>query len=144
MNETGIDLLLEREAVIRVLSRYARGIDRKDAALYRSCLADPIDVHAGQYGGEGLRADAWLKEAFEIAETYTTTQHLITNHEVEFPDGPKGSEARCRAYLQAQHWTAEASMLLGGHYDHRLRKEDGAWRIYRIGLEIDWMQESSP
>ena len=92
MNETGIDLLLEREAVIRVLSRYARGIDRKDAALYRSCLADPIDVHAGQYGGEGLRADAWLKEAFEIAETYTTTQHLITNHEVEFPDGPKGSE----------------------------------------------------
>ena len=143
MNETTIDLLLEKEAVIRVLSRYARGIDRKDAELYRSCLSDPIDVHAGQYGGDGLSAEAWIAEAFEIAEAYTTTQHIITNHEVDFPDGPHGDEARCRAYLQAQHWTAEESRLLGGRYNHRLRKEDGAWRIYRIGLEIDWMQDSS-
>ncbi len=144
MNEASVDFLLEKDAVIRVLSRYARGIDRKDAELYRSCLADPIDVDAGQYGGQGMSAEAWLSEAFGIAESYTTTQHIITNHEVDFPNGPDGDEARCQAYLQAQHWKAEESTLLGGRYEHRLRKENGSWRIYKIALEIDWMQETRP
>ena len=142
MSETSIEHLLEREAVIQVLSRYARGIDRREAELYRSCLADPIDVEAGQYGGKGMRADAWVAQAFEIANGYTTTQHIITNHEVEFPDGPDGNEARCLAYLQAQHWREDESQLLGGRYDHRLRREDGQWRIYQITLSVDWIQQS--
>lgn len=142
MSETSADFLLEREAVIRVLSQYARGIDRRDAELYRACLADPIDVDAGQYGGKGLSAEAWVAQAFEIAEAHTTTQHIITNHEVDFPDGPHGDEARCLAYLQAQHWRAEESTLLGGQYDHRLRREDGNWRIYRISLKVEWIQET--
>ena len=104
MNNESVSFLVEKDAVVRVLSQYAQGIDRKDAELYRSCLTDPIDVDAGDFGGTGMRADDWLAEAFEIADGYTSTQHIITNHEVEFPDGPGGNEARCRAYLQAQHW----------------------------------------
>ncbi len=145
MNVTNesVAFLVEKDAVVRVLSQYAKGIDRKDADLYRSCLSDPIDIDAGEFGGVGMKADDWLAEAFEIADGYTSTQHIITNHEVEFPDGPGGNEAHCRAYLQAQHWRAEESMLLGGRYNLKLRKEAGAWRIYKVGLEIDWIHKES-
>ena len=141
VNNESVALLIEKEAVVRVLSQYARGIDRKDAELYRSCLANPIDVDVGEFGGVGMKADDWVAEAFGIADGYTSTQHIITNHEVEFPNGPDGDEARCRAYLQAQHWRAEESMLLGGRYDHKLRKEAGTWRIYKVGLKVDWVHK---
>ena len=119
-----------REYVARVLVQYIPEMDQAGAYVVMQ------KAHKAGMAVVGV----WV---FEIAEAYTTTQHIITNHEVDFPDGPHGDEARCRAYLQAQHWTAEESRLLGGRYDHRLRKENGAWRIYRISLEIDWMQDSS-
>lgn len=134
--------LVERQAVVDVLSRYARGIDRRDAELYRSCLADRIDVKMARMGGPGMSADDWVTEAFAAAGRYASTQHLITNHDVHFPDGPGGDRATCTAYLQAQHWNQDESMLLGGRYDHDLRRKNGAWRLERLGLKIDWVEQT--
>ncbi|MFP6639958.1 MAG: nuclear transport factor 2 family protein [Myxococcota bacterium] len=139
-NDESTALIVERQAVIDVLSRYARGIDRRDADLYRSCLTDRIDVKMAQMGGPDMAADDWVTEAFTASARYTSTQHLITNHDVQFPDGAGGDRALCVAYLQAQHWTEEESMLLGGRYDHELRRENGAWRLHRLGLHIDWVE----
>lgn len=139
-NDESIARVVERQAVIDVLSRYARGIDRRDLELYRSCLTDRIDVEMARMGGPDMAADDWVAEAFEVVARYTSTQHLITNHDVHFPDGPGGDRALCTAYLQAQHWREEKSRLLGGRYDHGLRREAGAWRIHRLGLHVDWLE----
>lgn len=134
--------LMEQQAVIDVMSRYARGIDRRDAELYLSCLADPIDIEIDRRGGPGMKASDWLAEAFEAVAPYTSTQHLITNHDVHFPDGPNGDRAVCNAYLQAQHWRAEKSMLLGGRYENGLSRHDNNWQINRLRLRIDWIEKS--
>ncbi|MAI80722.1 MAG: hypothetical protein CL917_17410 [Deltaproteobacteria bacterium] len=144
MNEEAtLTLLLEQHAVIDVLSRYARGIDRRDKKLYRACLCDQIDIDIEGMEERSRSADEWITEAFSISDNYASTQHLITNHEVHFKDGPNGNIARCTAHLQAQQWNPQKSTLLGGRYDYGLRKEGGEWRIDRIGLKVDWVEESS-
>ena len=123
-------------AITDVLSRYARGIDRKDPVLYRSCFSNEVDVDMGRGLQSGLSADDWVGQALAVVGRYEATQHLISNHMISF----ESEDARCRAEVQAQHWNPSGAWKIGGHYDNRLIKTEFGWRIQRLTLKIRWSE----
>ena len=51
-----LDRMLARDAIRDVLARYARGIDRADAALLKSCyFDDAIEEHGSSFTRPGAR-----------------------------------------------------------------------------------------
>lgn len=137
MNHAQLQALIDRNDIIDTLSRYAAGIDQRDAALYRSCFTDELEVDVG--GSPGRRtADEWVSQAMNAVSPFQTTQHIITNHTVTI----EGDEATCIAYLQAQHWNPENALLVGGYYTDKLVRTADGWRISSLKLTITWTQTS--
>jgi ketosteroid isomerase-like protein len=127
---------LEAEYEIRqVMARYARGIDRKDRDLVRSCYhPDATDEHLTYSGSaEGYIATLWSNDRFRAThhhlgaplieirddvaevETYCTSTHIVRRDE----DGP------------------ERVWILWVRYEDRFEKRLGAWRIAERVVRFD-------
>jgi len=93
---------LEDRAEIRAcMTRYARGIDRRDRKLLRSAYHDgAVDDHVGFIG----QVDDFIDWAFAYHSTQTRYQHYLLK--------------------PANHKT-----ISGGRYVDRLERRDGPWAI---------------
>ena len=136
MQASDLQGIQDRLAIVDTMNRYASGVDGRDATLYRSCFEDPLEIDMGGGGAQSWSADAWVEQALKLVSSFAVTQHIITNHVIEVD----GDEARCRAYLQAQHWNPDHSWLVGGYYSNRLRRGSDGWRISHLALTITWQQ----
>jgi hypothetical protein len=134
MDESQLQALIDRNAIIDTMNRYATGIDQRDAAIYRSCFTDQLELHMGDAEPRNCNADEWVSQAFAAVGTFQSTQHIITNHVVTL----EGEEADCVAYLQAQHYNPDNALLVGGYYTNRLVREAEGWRISSLKLTITW------
>ncbi len=138
MTDSALQQLVDRQEIVDVMSRYARGIDRRDAQLYRSCFTDVIDVEMPGAQRPATSADSWVEHALGVVTAFESTQHIITNHVIEIDH----DEARCTAYVQAQHWRPESAWLVGGQYRNELVRIDGEWRIRHLELVFAWTERT--
>ena len=136
MDESQLQALIDRNAIIDTMSRYATGLDQRDAATYRSCFTDELEVHIGDAEPRRCSADEWASQAFAAVGMFQSTQHIITNHVVSL----EGEKAECVAYLQAQHFNPDKALMVGGYYTNRLVREARGWRISSLKLTITWTQ----
>jgi ketosteroid isomerase-like protein len=136
MDSNALQGLMDRNAIIDTLTRYATGIDSRDAEIYRSCFTEDLEVDVGGGAPGACGADAWVDQAFRAVGAFQSTQHIITNHVVTID----GDAATCVAYLQAQHFNPESSLLVGGYYTDRLVRVEEGWRIAKLKLTITWTQ----
>ncbi|GIX29798.1 MAG: hypothetical protein KatS3mg124_0270 [Porticoccaceae bacterium] len=84
--------LLDRQAIWQVLQRLARGLDRLDVELVRSCyFDDAVDDH-GHYVGD---PDGFIAWANETARQFRWTHHALTTHNCELA----GDDAYCETYF---------------------------------------------
>jgi len=77
-----VQALLDRQAVVDTVVRYAWALDAKDWALARSCFADAVEADYGDLRGgrpERVPADAFVARRREALERLDT-HHLSTNH----------------------------------------------------------------
>jgi hypothetical protein len=136
MEPSHVQRLIDESEIIDVLSRYARGVDRREPAVYRECFTDEVEVEMMGHAFGRLSAEEWVDKAMAAVALYQTTQHIITNHVVEID----GDEATCSAYVQAQHWNPDSSLLLGGTYTNRLVRVEKNWRISHLVLTQSWIE----
>ena len=113
-----------------LLARYARGVDDKDWALYRSVFT--ADAHidytsAGAIAGSIDEVAEFLEQGFTVIPW---SQHYITNVEIDLD----GDSARVRAmfFNPMQLPGVEGSSSCGGFYHHDLVRTAEGWKSCRL------------
>src|SRR4030095_751803 len=90
-----LDRMPARDAIREVLARYARAIDRADAALLKSCyFDDAIEEHGSSFSG---RAHEYVNAAIPKVRVMGIMQHLLGSSYIEI-DGQT-------AYVETYIWT---------------------------------------
>ena len=125
-----LDVLTAKDQIRDVLYRYARGVDRKDVKLLKSCYhPDAIDAHWSFIGNGQEFAEEILKtHQMGAVPVY---KHFITNILIELD----GDRAFCESsYLFTQSMQLDdrrrAAMTAEGRYLDVFERRDGEWRIF--------------
>jgi hypothetical protein len=141
IDQSQLQLLLDRAAISDVLLRYATGVDTRDWPLLRSCFTDEIETGFATVPGsvsQRIKADDWVELVRRTLSRMQATQHMITNHVITLD----ADEATCVAYVQARHHlpndTGGNDQVMYGYYTNRfLRCADG-WKIRTRKLTVTW------
>ena len=139
--------LIDRQQILDCLTRFCRGMDRFDRALYLSAFHADAEVGAGPYVGDAAGCWEWAVSMHEAGQVLT--HHALLNHSVEI----EGDIAHSETYYQFaarnrpfEPGGGETVMLAGGRYIDRLEKRGGEWKIALRTNLIEWscLQPSLP
>ena len=128
--------LKDRQAILDVIMRHARGHDRHDAELMNSCFWDNgVDEH-GQFVTPGARVRGLGEQ--DPHAGYFLHMHNITNHTCEID----GDTAHCETYVigaMLPRPKPGRATFVSGRYVDRLERRDGEWRIAvrRTTIEVE-------
>lgn len=115
--------IIDRHEIYQVMLRYARGLDRLDIDLARSCYFDDCIEDHSMYVGD---PDGFIAWANRVAEQYESTQHAIMNHYCQLD----GDDAWCETYFQFTGVAPKPPHFLSvGRYVDHFQKRNGEWRI---------------
>ena len=127
-----LQYVADRIACMDVMLKYAKGVDNRDMALYRSVFAD--DVLVTGFGPNELNGgDAWTAYVTQALLAYGPTQHML---------GPQlatidGDLAHCRTDVQAHHYLKDkptTTLTLWATYETDMKRINGDWKISRHKL----------
>lgn len=126
-DEAALAALLDREAITRLMSRYADRIDANDPEGAAACFApDGLGVYWGDYRGR----EAIAERLTGILAGFHATSHHLTNVQIELTGE---TSARAQSYVYAFHrmkGTME-QMHYWGRWVDELTKVDGEWLFAR-------------
>jgi ketosteroid isomerase-like protein len=137
MASTSLDDLLAVDAIRDVIMDLARGTDRLDAELIRSCYhADALDDHNAFRGGPGEFADWVLANLTHFA----ATMHFVGNVRIEVRGDVAWSEAYCVAHhlFEPGDPDGERDLVLGLRYFDRFERRSAQWKIALRRCIFDW------
>ncbi|MBM3490851.1 MAG: nuclear transport factor 2 family protein [Alphaproteobacteria bacterium] len=139
--------LVDRAAIHDLLSRYCRGVDRKDWPAVRACFhPDAYDDHA-EYKGNVDGFIAWVTRRHQHVPQ---SMHFLGNCLIEFASSDLAAVETY--FLALQRLGADAgpalSMIDGGgkgavdvtvvgRYIDRMERRQGEWRIARRTVTFD-------
>lgn len=135
-----VQRLLDERAIRDTLYAYARGVDRMDRPLTRSCWhADGSADYRGMFTGE---VDALLDWMWKLHERMETHSHQMTNLRIEVAGERAASETYVTVVLRTGAGRSPARDIFSrGRYVDRWSRRGGRWAIdHRIYLN-DWMTE---
>lgn len=134
--ETRLIALEEVQAITQLKHRYFRLLDHKQWDELRQCFTEDVTTHyeSGHYQFSGIeQIMAFLSESLEhLTANGRFALHLGHHPEIELTSA---STARGRWTLHAPILEREASRVgwQDSFYEDEYRKNDGVWRISRIG-----------
>ena len=119
--------MIDRHEIHQVLLRYARGLDRLDNALARSCYWDDAIEDHGHFVGT---PDDFIPWADKTTLMFESTQHAVMNHFCDL----QGGDAYCETYYHFSGVTAQGPNFLStgryiDHFQKRAGKNGPEWRI---------------
>jgi hypothetical protein len=131
--------LEDLEAIRRLLTRYARALDRSDWERMRACFtADATDDH-GPYQGS---VDALVHGTRELMSGYWGTMHVLGQSAIELD----GDTAVAETYALSFHrrhcvggaGAGDEDTVTGIRYLDRLVRTDGGWLIAARVTVQEW------
>lgn len=139
MNDS-IALLNDRLKIVELINQFGMSIDLRDWTKFRSLFAESVEFDYSSIGEV-----AGVLQPAEIASTaqqdlggFQATQHMITNHIVEFLE----DSATSYAHVRAQHFLPndrfDSMLQIGGYYHARLIPVDSNWKIKGWKFTILW------
>lgn len=143
MNENlSIEDLLARMQIEEVQYNYARGIDRRDWARYRSVFADEVQIDFSTWSGLNthMRADDWVERVRGNLSGFDATQHVMTNLQYE----RDATGIVCSVQMMAIHTLVESDVrhfqVIGGYYTNHYVATERGWKVDRCNLNVSWEQ----
>jgi hypothetical protein len=137
-----VQYLKDRQMILDVVMRHARGHDRHDKDLMNSCFWDDgIDEH-GQFITPGPEYGDWANAAHSGG--YLLHTHNITNHTCEI-DGDTAHTETCVLGAFLPKYSPGRAKFTNGRYVDRLEKRNGEWRIAvrRTVIDVEIEGEST-
>jgi ketosteroid isomerase-like protein len=131
MTQVATQLMADERALNELLTRYARGVDRCDEDLVRSCYHEDATDERGWFKGRG---HDFAREIVALRKGGPLMQHAISNVRVDV----RGDVAFGESYVMVRTTTADEKVVFGfGRYIDRFERRDGEWRIAsrRVTLE---------
>ena len=139
-DDSALEGVIARDAIRQVLSAYARGIDRTDGALLKSCYhLDAIEEHGGNFHGN---AHDYVDQAMPRVRGMGVMQHLLGTSYIDL----KGDTAYVETYI----WTfarfksdgADVDTFTGGRLIDRFERRGGEWKISHRRTVFDWNRDT--
>jgi len=129
------------QAFRRIASLYARAMDRNEPDLLNDILTEDIVIEGPGFTMQGL--EQVRQSPAMLRQMYLMTQHQVHNQTLSVA----GDEATGETYCTASH-VLHPEAGAEGHtahiwtlrYQDTLRREDGAWRLARRALVVDWSE----
>lgn len=128
-----LDVLLDRQDIADCLTRFSRGMDRFDRALFLSAFHSDATIAAGAFVGGPEALYDWASALHEDGQV--ATHHNLLNLTCEIDGDTAHSE---QYYLFVGRNRDESNWIAGGRYIDRLERRDGAWRIALRTNMIEW------
>jgi SnoaL-like domain len=134
-NTATLENLIDREAIRDVITRVARGEDRRHAGLLRSAFWPEATIDFGVMAG-GF--DDYLGWCVPGSPAIPVTQHLLGQTLIAL----HGDSAKAETYVHSYHRVVmgdeQRDTAMGGRYLDVLEKRDGDWRIASRVMLYDW------
>ena len=144
-----LQALLDRAALIDVLSTYATGLDARDWVLWRSVFLDEVVFDLSSWSGQAprkLETDRVVAAQAKIFAELSVTQHFITNHRITLDYHGNKDRARVVAHMRAEHWLDDSPehpqregtqrYTMFGYYDDKLVRTPAGWKIAEMQLNV--------
>lgn len=136
-----IERMLARDEIREVLARYARGVDRGDGSLLKSCYhEDAIEEHGGNYTGNAF---AYVDGAIPRIERLGPMQHLLGTSHIEFDGDTARVETYIWTFLRVQADGRDLDTFTGGRLIDRFERRNGAWKIAHRRTIFDWNRDTA-
>jgi ketosteroid isomerase-like protein len=139
-NDEKIQRMLARDEIREVLANYARGVDRGDAALLKSCYhPDAIEEHAGAYTGNAFDyVDGAVPRILKMGPM----QHLLGSSHFDFNGDTAYVETYVWTLLRVSTPNGDLDTFTGGRLSDRFERRDGAWKIAHRRAILDWNRDT--
>jgi 3-phenylpropionate/cinnamic acid dioxygenase small subunit len=132
-----IQQIADQLEITALLNSYARAVDGKDWATYRSVFTDDAYIDyssAGAIAGGRNEVADWLAAGFG---TIPMSMHYITNIEILENTGDTAA-VRAMFYNPMQLPGMTELSYCGGYYHHDLVRTPAGWRSRRLREENLW------
>jgi 3-phenylpropionate/cinnamic acid dioxygenase small subunit len=133
--------LVVRERQTAVLYDYARAIDTKDWALFRSVFTDDCEMTAP--AGTTVGADTLTDHMRELHEELDGSLHRISNVQIISANGQTTARSYLDALLVRSGVANGETFRVTGTYADEFREVDSNWRIHRRTFTPLW-REGNP
>ncbi|HAF43309.1 MAG TPA: hypothetical protein DCG90_16390 [Sphingobium sp.] len=127
--------LLARARIGDCLARLARGEDRRDAGLIRSCWWPDARYDYGVRAGDFADYLAWVVPG---SDAIANTQHILGQSHVELAGSKARAETHVLSYHRVDMGAGDRDKVIGGRYLDLLEERDGNWRIATRIMLYDW------
>jgi hypothetical protein len=135
MNDTQLQVLLDKQAIYELAANYMRALDRLDGALLSAQFFDDAYCEYGFYNGAAAGFAAF---AITALQSHAANHHMIGNVLIDV----EGDEAFGEVYFHAYHKLASGDgfddVVIAGRYIDRYEKRAGIWKIAYRSERNDW------
>ena len=142
--EDEIRHVADRQAVTDVPLTYARGIDRRDWALVRSCFTADCQIEGSRLTAS---VDDYLTDLRKGVTYFPSTMHFMGNQLATVD----GDAAMVETYAVAYHWMGDPpgtphdeNLVVGVRYHDQLVRTPQGWKIAVRRVSPDWRQGPYP
>lgn len=134
-----IESIIAKQEIYEVLMRYARGVDRADTDLLKSCYHDDaIEEHGSVYKGPALD---YIDGAIERIRTMGTMSHYLCNVHISLAGDIAYAETYVLTFARLEKDGQSYDTLTGGRICDRFERHDDEWKIAHRKVAFDWNRD---